>query len=237
VSYARSASVYDAIYTNMKDYHSEAERLHVIIQEYLQALGDSLLEVAVGTGLHAQHLLKWYRLEGMDIDSAMLAIARNRLPNVPFHQADMTNFDMGRCYDVVTCLFSAIGHINTYEGLHQAISEMAKHLKPGGVLVVEPFIHPDAFMPGHLSVNHVQYDNLTVVRVNRSIREGYILRLILDHYVCRDGEYEDPFTDVHDVAMYTIEEYIEAFCAAGLEVWHDEQGLMGRGLFIGRKPL
>lgn len=140
--YASSASVYDAIYESMKDYRVEANRVHSIIEAYRQTNGRSLLDVACGTGLHAQYLCDRYNVEGVDTSAAMLAIARRRLPQLRFHQADMTELRRGRQYDVVTCLFSAIAHLQTAQRLRAAIACMARHLKTGGVLFVEPFIAP-----------------------------------------------------------------------------------------------
>ena len=56
----------------------------------------------------------------------------------------MTNFDLGRGYDAVTCLFSAIGHVITEEKLRAAMRSMSAHVRPGGLVVIEPFIDPSA---------------------------------------------------------------------------------------------
>ena len=39
-----------------------------------------------------------------------------------------------------------------------------------------------------------------------------------------------------DIAMFTAGHLREAMESAGLEVFHDPEGLMGRGLYIGRAP-
>lgn len=232
----QSAAVYDVIYGSIKDYRAEAERVRQFIAQYKQTPGRDLLDVACGTGLHDQYLVQWYRLEGVDLSAAQLAVARRRLPEVNFYQADMLNFDLGRRYHAVTCLFSAIGHIIGYGNLERAMARMAMHLHPGGVMLVEPWLHPDMFKPGMIHVNHVQLPDVTVVRVSRSMRRGNVTDLTMDHYVSRGGQYQEPFTEHHTAEMYTIDQYFSAMRAAGLETWHDQQGLMGRGIFIGRKP-
>jgi hypothetical protein len=45
------------------------------------------------------------------------------------------------------------------------------------------------------------------------------------------------FTERHEMALFTQEEYSEAFAGAGMEATHDPDGLMGRGLVVGNKPV
>lgn len=231
-----TAETYDAIYEAMKDYAREAARLHMLIERYQQSGGTMLLDMACGTGLHDQHLQQWYQVEGADLSEAQLVVARKRLPAMTFHLADMTSFDLGKQYDIVTCLFSSIGHVTTLERMYRAISEMAKHLRPGGVLVVEPWIHPDDFVPGRRGTDFVELPDLIVARISSTEREGHICKLLMHHFVDRAGEVTH-FVERHDAAMYTIDEYMDAFRAAGLKVWHDSEGLMGRGVFVGCKSV
>ena len=105
---------YDKIYS-FKDYEQEASKIARIIGERLQSEGRHLLDVACGTGKHIEYLKEEFDVEGLDISREMLDIARVRNPNVTFHQADMIDFDLGKKYDVITCLFSAIGYAKTHE--------------------------------------------------------------------------------------------------------------------------
>lgn len=242
MSYEQSAAVYDLIYTQMKDYAAEAERVCELVAAHsLIAAPRTLLDVACGTALHAEQLAGRFELEGLDLSPEQLAIARRRLPGVKFHEADMTAFELGRRFDVVTCLFSAIGYLAEPEQLEAGIARMAAHLNPGGVLLVEPWLHPEIFIEGRQSVEQVNAIEdgveLDLIRVGRSVCEGRIAILYLDHYLARDRVYAPPFRSVHRLALYTIEEYTEALRAAGLGVSRDEHGLMGRGIFIGVKPL
>lgn len=237
MSYEQSASVYDAIYTQMKDYRREAERLYSIVENLRRSGGWSLLDVACGTGLHAEYLSDWYLVEGLDISEAQLAIARKRLPKRPFYHDDMRTFNLGRQYDVVTCLFSAIGHLTSRE-MPVAVANMARHLKPGGVLVIEPWLQPHMWRPGYIGADFVDRPDLKVARISRSTREGNVIKLVMDHLVGR-LEGTEHFVERFDLTMIGLDGFRAAFAHAGLEFSHDPDGLSdnGRGLFIGRKLL
>jgi hypothetical protein len=56
------------------------------------------------------------------------------------------------------------------------------------------------------------------------------------HYLVATPDGVEHFTEDHVVGMFRHEQYVEAFRAAGLEVDHDPEGLMGRGLYVGVRP-
>jgi SAM-dependent methyltransferase len=110
--FVESAELYDAIY-HFKDYRRECERLRALIDEAAPAAG-TILDVACGTGEHARFLKDHYSVDGVDINENYLRAARQKNPAGNYIRADMTDFDLGRTYDVVTCLFSAIGRVMTF---------------------------------------------------------------------------------------------------------------------------
>jgi len=110
--FTKSAAFYDAIYS-FKNYEREAQQLHALIQQHKRSTGMALLDVACGTGAHIPFLREHYAVEGLDLDANLLAIARQRNPDITFHQADMLDFDLGHSFDVIVCLFSSIGYVKT----------------------------------------------------------------------------------------------------------------------------
>ena len=233
--YEKSSETYDAVYVSKKDYVKEAEQVHGIVQEQRKSAGNELLDVACGTGLHAQAFQRWYQVEGLDWSPGQLAVARVRLPHVTFYHADMTHFATGKHYDVVTCLFSAIGELLDIEQVNSAVRTMAKHLKPGGVLLVEPWLRPEQFREGRIWAEFVDEPELKIARMTTAQRHGKIVDLSMHHLVGRPGKIEE-FVEHHQEAMHSVDEYTNAFNLAGLDVTYDEEGLIGRGLYIGVKP-
>lgn len=228
----KSADIYDALYS-FKDYATEAATIDTLIQKRKPG-AKTLLDVACGTGAHLAHLADHYEVEGLDLDGNMLEVARHRLPHVVLHKGDMTSFDVDKTFDAVTCLFSSIAYVETDENLVRAIKTMARHLQPGGVLIVEPWLEPDAFEDGHIAITVVDQPDLKVARMARSRVEDDIS--ILDfHYLVNRPDGISQFAEEHRAGLFTNEQHARAFEAAELTVEHDPEGLMGRGLYVGMK--
>jgi len=234
--FSKSAKYYDEIYASMdKNYLAEANKTHKFIQKHKMSKGKQLLDVACGTGAHAGLLSKHYKVEGLDVDSKMLSIARKKHPKLRFHQGDMVSFDLESQFDVIVCLFSSIGYVKTKSRLQKAIKSMSHHLLPGGVLLVEPWFSSKQWNVGHNHMITLNRPKLKITRISRSLRRGDI-SILEFHYLFGTPKGIEHFTEIHELGLFTHKEYMDAFEAARLNVIHDPKGLDGRGLYIGRKP-
>lgn len=233
--FRETAELYDVIYS-FKDYAAEAAALVAQLERRRRSPGRALLDVACGTGQHLAHLASHYAVEGLDLDPAMLALARRRLPDVPLHQGDLQAFDLGRRFDVITCLFSSIGYVRTPDGLQQAAHTLARHLAPGGVLAIEPWLTPETFQPGSLHALFIDQPELKIARMNRSTVEGR-LSVIDFHYLIATPQGIEHRTERHELGLFTLDEYTAALSGAGLEPQIDPEGLTGRSLLFGMAPL
>jgi SAM-dependent methyltransferase len=234
--FIKSERYYDAIYA-WKDYKAEAARLTEIISACKTSSGTTLLDVACGTGGHIPHLREAFAIEGLDLDPEMLRIARAKHPDVAFHEGDMADFELGRQFDVVMSLFSSVGYLRTPDRLAKAVATMARHVRPGGVLIVEPFFPPQAWKertgaPGPMVVDK---PDISIVRMVDWRREGNLVTSTF-HYLVGTAAGVEHFTEQHEMGLLSDEEHRAAFAGAGMTVAYDEKGLMGRGLYIGIWP-
>ena len=231
--YKLSGRVYDALHDQFKNYAAECKKLQAILQRYAPR-AVSLLDVACGTGRHLECLRKHYQAEGLDLSAELLRIARQRCAGVPFHQANMVDFDLDRCFDVIICLFSSIGYVKTVKRLQKTVANLARHLRPGGIVVIEPWFSPEQYWRGRVVANFVDKPDLKIVWMYTSEVDGKI-SIFDSHYLVGTPEAIHHFTERYEAGLFTQQQYLEAFHQAHLEVHYDSKGLIGRGIYIGVK--
>lgn len=231
MSYGKSTAYYDAIYA-AKDYVGEVERLRQLIAQHGHGAGGTLLDVACGTGKHIAHLQAHFAVTGLDLVPGLLEVARVRCPDVTFVQGDMVDFALDQRFDVLTCLFSAIGYVQTEDRMRTAVVNMAQHLAPGGVLMIEPWFAPEDWIPHTPHMHTVDEPELKIARLTVSERFGRISRNDM-HFVVATPDGVTHFVERHELGLFTHDEYMTAFAAAELDTTHDPEGLIGRGLYIG----
>jgi SAM-dependent methyltransferase len=230
-SFTSSAALYDSIY-EFKNYAQEAARLSSLIDQ-LTPDARTILDVACGTGEHAQFLKAHFVIDGIDINEDYLRAARLKNTAGKYVRADMFDFDLGRTYDVVTCLFSAIGIAGTFERLERAISRMAYHVKPGGTLIVEPWFTPDQWRANPMILEGALAEG-RVYRFSIGSREGPLSALLYNYLCCTSAGIEY-YNELIELGLFTRDEMVWAFESAGIQPSYDPAGLMGRGLYVGTK--
>jgi SAM-dependent methyltransferase len=232
IPYEHSAHLYDLMYVR-RDYTTTGEEIHAIAAELLPG-GEDLLDVGCGTGRHLEVLGNWYRGEGLDINPAMLEQTHARCPQIPLHENDMRTFELDRSYDVVTCLFSAIGHVETAAAMRRSIERMAAHLRSPGLLIVEPWFTPENFWDGHLAANFQSESETKLAWMYRQYRQD--LTAVLDiHYLVGGEGQPEYIRERQDLGLFTPAEMAAAFTAVGLEPTYRESDVWNRGLYVAKR--
>ncbi|WP_248962788.1 class I SAM-dependent DNA methyltransferase [Sphaerisporangium perillae] len=229
---AEHAKLFDLVYTaRRKDYAAESKA----VVQHIRARkpgARSLLDVGCGTGEHLRSLKDvFFDVEGLDLTPAMRELARNKLPQVPIHAGDMSDFALHRTFDAVICLHSSIAFL-PLSRLKPAIACMARHLNPGGVLIVEPWYSPERATDRTVVSDIVRRDDgLTIARVSRGvIRDGE--HHLETHFIVADADGVRHSADTQVMGIFRREEYQAAFAGAGCDPEYFEDGLAGRGLFV-----
>jgi len=230
--YSNMADVYDVMY-HFKDYARETAYIAAAVRNRVPH-ATTLLETACGTGAFLEHLRREFDVEGLDLSAEMLEKGRRRVPGVPLHLGDMTSFDLGRQFDVVCCLFRSIAHCRTPDNLRAAVRAMAQHVRPGGVLLVEPFFTPDTFWDDNIVLNEYRKDDLKLAWMYVGKRTGRQVELDI-HCLVGTKEGVRHFTDLVHLGLFTQDEVASAIQEAGLQAEYEVAGPSGIGLHVGRK--
>jgi len=88
--YRKFARYYDRIYEKI-DLRLEVDFIKWAAEQHKTSGGNKLLDIACGTGRHAQLLKDDFDVLGVDINPEMLEIARGKLPDINFIEGDMKN--------------------------------------------------------------------------------------------------------------------------------------------------
>ena len=117
-----------------------------------------------------------------------------------------------------------------------AVAAMARHVRAGGLLAIEPWILPEQWKPDFVGSVFVDEPELKVARINAHGGEPAGDILVMDfQYLVGTPERVEHFIERHEVGMFTKDQYLDAVRAAGLDAEWDDEGLMGRGLLLGRR--
>jgi SAM-dependent methyltransferase len=227
--------VYDLLYRGRgKDFKMEAAVVARVVRAR-KPDAVSLLDVACGTGEHLVSLRsRFNRVEGLELSEDMRAVAVDKLPDVPIHVGDMRRFELNRTFDAMCCLFSTIAYMASNAELDAAIDSMARHLTPGGVLVLEPWWFPQNFLDGYVSDAVVRDHERTVLRVSHSKRSGDVVRQEA-HFIVATSSGIRHIVDVQRLNLFTRADYMAAFnhAACDAEYVNGDEALSDRGLFVG----
>lgn len=231
--YQDAARYYDLIHdARGRNAAAEAE---LVIGEIRRRRPDthSLLDVGCGTGAHLPRFAEEFDVTGLDASSQMLDIARDRSPDTELVVGDFRSFNLGRRFDAIVCLFSGIGHLTEFDDLRRAIDNLASHLEPGGVLLVEGWVEPDYWRGSSVNAESGTGDGVAVARAVRSRREGVHCEIEMRYTIATPTELTT-IDEQHRMRLSIPEEFEDAFTSAGVTIERLPHMLhAGRSVFAG----
>lgn len=228
------AEVYDDIYPVREDYSEFAKHIHKLAIQYCPD-ATTLLDVACGTGEHLAHLRDHFEVTGFDLSEPMVRVARSKLKDGSVHQADMRNFDLGKRFDVVSCMYSSVGYLPSVEDLYSSVSRMVDHTARGGVLIVEPWVFQEDWNGGDLATATYRSDQRTVTRMGQwKTQDGR--SSVEMHYLVAEAGRVRHFVNDQELSLFSRADYHGAFDSADCKWEYLPDGYAGKSVFIATRP-
>ncbi|MCN9242594.1 class I SAM-dependent methyltransferase [Streptomyces sp. RY43-2] len=151
------AARFAALARSGKDVHGEARFCAALVP-----VGARVLDAGCGTGRVMIRLAELgYDCVGVDLDASMLAVARQQAPELPWFQADLTEFEpralgVAADFDLVVAAGNVLPLLAS--GTEAAVvGRLAAALRPGGLLVAG-FGLDAAHLPVPPSITSAEYD-------------------------------------------------------------------------------
>ena len=230
IPFSEYSAVYDLIYQD-KDYRGEAQFVARLLNRFLTKPTEKteVLDIACGTGRHAQELaLMGYRLEGSDLSSGMVTVARERtrtlgLP-IDFYNESFQSCDrIGRKYDAVIAMFSAINYLTDYADIARSLNNVSGLLQRSGLFIFD-FWNGNAVLKSHspVRIKRVEKADQAVIRISNTLIDPFsqIATINFDFIVLRAGNVVREFSEVHSVRYFFPQEMKDLLAANGFEVVH-----------------
>jgi SAM-dependent methyltransferase len=153
--YDQLASLYDLVHADIRD--------DIPFYVALAAeTGGPVLELGCGSGRTLVPLAEaGYDIVGLDSSEEMLERARMRLErssaadHARLVHADMTHFEFGATFPLITVPFHTWMHLTTGEAQLAALASIRRHLRPGGRLVIH--------LPAPATIVEAEHDGALVL--------------------------------------------------------------------------
>lgn len=184
------ARIYDMVYGA-----TERRDIPFWIQLVKQVQPGNILEIGVGTGRVAIPLARaGFNVVGLDLEKAMLEVAREKTSRLPqriqdkldFIQGDARSIDLDETFDLITIPLNTFCHFVTQEDQVKVLKNLKKHLDPeNGVMAIDTFNEYskvaqkwNSAEQGPIPVDRPPFKIVTVIDTKKSL---WIERVIRDY--------------------------------------------------------
>ncbi len=190
--YNKTAEKYDEKHMFGRENRNHLKKIDKIINLLQLKEGDKVLEIGVGSGIHAKRLLqrKNIHFTGLDISEGMINESKKRLSefkNVELvvSKGEKLNFK-DNSFDAVFCS----GTLHHLDNQLQGLKEMARVLKPGGrITVMEPNKY---FWKNYLRGRFLEFERYSL-KMRKKNFEKWAKRLPLEKLQIKNFIYTPPF--------------------------------------------
>lgn len=226
--FSEYAAYYDILYQD-KDYAGESLFVADLIDGLMQKERKQIriLDLACGTGRHAMELTKLgYRVEGSDLSKEMIDVANMERKKGNYDiryytESFQTAERIGKKYDVVLSMFSAINYLTSYQDLSLALKNIHLLLDSGGIYIFD-FWNGNAVIHDYSAtkVKRMAKDDKEVVRISTTTIDkiAQTASLKFDFMLLQGSKITKEFREEHNLRYYFLQEMVDLLQANDFEV-------------------
>ena len=160
------SKIYNQIYKK-KNYIKEANYFVTLLKKN-KVSQNNILELGLGTGNHAKHLIKKsYNVVGIEKSSSMLKFAK-KIPKLKCILGDIRNIRLKKKFDSILSFFHVINYMLTNSDINNFFRTASIHLRKNGLLVFDTW-NDRAVKIGQMSENKFfKINNYNIQKISYS---------------------------------------------------------------------
>lgn len=217
--YKEFAHIYDELINSDINYKEWASQILKICDE-LKVNRKDYLDLACGTGnITGEIVSEFNNTWAVDLSYDMLTEAETKLRgnrnNIKFVCQDITELNLNRKFDLITCCLDSTNYILEDSSLKEYFSSVLNHLKDEGIFIFD--INSYYKLTEVLGNNVYNYDDENVTYIWQNSLEEDIVDMYLTFFV-KQGELYKRFDEQHSERAYKCEEIEAALQEIGLEI-------------------
>ncbi len=217
--YKEFAHIYDELINSDINYKEWASQILKICDE-LKVNRKDYLDLACGTGNITEEIVSEFNNTwAVDLSYDMLTEAETKLRgnrnNIKFVCQDITELNLNRKFDLITCCLDSTNYILEDSSLKEYFSSVLNHLKDEGIFIFD--INSYYKLTEVLGNNVYNYDDENVTYIWQNSLEEDIVDMYLTFFV-KQGELYKRFDEQHSERAYKCEEIEAALQEIGLEI-------------------
>lgn len=238
--YRRIARFYDAIYLARGRSASDEVEYLSRFWTNLDVTSEAcrILDAGCGTGVHLPHLSAHGTVTGIDGSPDMIHHARLVHPDHELLVEDLRGFDLGRSFDVVTCLFGAIAYLTEPKDLARGLAALGRHVAGRGVLLLEPPLLAETMSEPRPQHVQIEFDGGLLSRETKARRDGQCLEIdFCWRFEPPGAGRTEEIHETHRLLALDSETWLrllEEGLPEAADISLDREGPIGRGLFVAR---
>lgn len=217
--YKEFAHIYDELINSDINYKEWASQILKICDE-LKVNRKDYLDLACGTGnITGELVSEFNNTWAVDLSYDMLTEAETKLRgnrnNIKFVCQDITELNLNRKFDLITCCLDSTNYILEDSSLKEYFSGVLNHLKDEGIFIFD--INSYYKLTEVLGNNVYNYDDENVTYIWQNSLEDDIVDMYLTFFV-KQGELYKRFDEQHSERAYKCEEIERILQEIGLEI-------------------